>query len=65
MLLINNYNRDEDNAKYVQACLEQRKRMNTVRVLETDVLTVKDIAEHTADYEDYLEDVDFIRHGGA
>lgn len=63
MLLYNRYDRDAEDAKYIQECMAQRARLN-ITVKEEDVLTVDEL-EMILDYEAWMEDVDFIRHGGA
>lgn len=62
MLYINNYNRDEDNAAYVSECMAQRERMETVRVLENDVMTVEEMQDNE-DYREWQLDNEFWARG--
>jgi hypothetical protein len=63
VLYFNNYNRDAEQAKLLAEYAAQRERMETVRVLEAEVMTLEDIAEHAADYESDIEDREFWRKG--
>lgn len=63
MLFINNYDRDAEQAKLLAEYAAQRERMETVRVLESEVMTVEEMQDNE-DYRESQLDNEFWARGG-
>lgn len=63
MLFINNYDRDAEQAKLLAEYAAQRERMETVRVLESEVMTVEEMQDNE-EYREWQLDNEFWARGG-